>query len=186
MTDETINTGWSSGSMVLIAVVFFLILFSFLGRGFGFGDRQGYTAPFIPNMGCAGHASNCEVMKQEIIDAAKTQYLVETTSRSTQDMLSAQMNNWRYEQLSSQLFDAKLNSVMQQNAANLALAEKNSTIERLQLASSVSSQFNDLNSKIDAIACKMAKAPEIATLSAACPAGAVVNPFTNCGNYNYV
>ena len=60
--------------------IFLIILFAaFLGNRGGWNNNGA-----APAYGCNA-VSNCQVEKQGIIDSARTQYLIETTARQTQE-----------------------------------------------------------------------------------------------------
>lgn len=164
-------------SGVIGAIVVLILLFGIFGGGFGggfggFGFNRNY--PYTP---CT---SNCEVEKQEIIDSARTQYLIETkNAESTASILASMNAKWNADQ-AEKIFDLKLNNVMQQNAFNLALMEKNSTIERMTLANSLNDRFTAIDNALSSINCQMLKRPELYGYAVSCPANAV-----NAYGYNY-
>lgn len=77
---ENTNTGMSGWGLIIFLI---LLFFMFTGGGFSglFGNRNN----------CCG-ATPCEIEKQEIIDSAKTQFLIEQTTKQTQEMTNAGLN----------------------------------------------------------------------------------------------
>lgn len=113
---------------------------------------------------CQG-ASPCEIEKQEIIDSARTQYLIEQKNAEStaailagQNVLGTKIDFYAYQDLRDRLAEAQ--------RQNLVLENK--------LYSDA--QFNALNSKLDGIACQQLKAPTFI------PYGGYV--AATCGNYN--
>ena len=76
------STNW--GFLILI-FLFFIVFFGGGNLGGVFGGRGNC-------MGGCNVVSNCEIEKQGIIDSARTQYLIEQTSRTTQEMTLAGIN----------------------------------------------------------------------------------------------
>ena len=82
MEDRSTGMSW-------IAVLFVIIVI--FGGGFGGGwgwNRGGNPYPNQEVSGC-NRVSNCQVEKQEIIDTARTQYLIEQQSNDTRMAINA-------------------------------------------------------------------------------------------------
>lgn len=161
---------WGIGS-VLAGVVVLILLFSIFSNG---------TWGFNGSRNCYEPVSNCEVEKQGLITAAETNFRIIDENRKSSDMLSAQLRAQYDANQAEKIFDLKLNNVMQQNAFNLALMEKNSTIERMTLANSINDRFNAIDTALGSINCHMLKRPELYGYAVSCPTSAV-NPFGSCG-----
>ena len=77
-----------SSGMSWIAVLFVIIvIFAIFGNGFG-GWGRGNMPAVVSDGGCS-RVSNCQVEKQEIIDTAHTQYLIEQQSNDTRMAINA-------------------------------------------------------------------------------------------------
>ena len=92
MEDKS-GMGWAG--LLLFFVVIWILFGSMAGNGLGWGNRN--------NWGGCDRVSNCEVEKQGIIDSAKTQYLIETTGRQTQEYLGNKIDFYEYQNLRDQL-----------------------------------------------------------------------------------
>lgn len=165
------NTSMGMGGYVLPLFII-LIVWLFMGGGCGFGgfgwNRGGCGT------GCAG-VSNCDVEKQNIITAAETNYRVIDENRRSTDMISAQLRaQWDANQ-GEKIFDLKMNSLAQQNAYNLALSEKNATIERMTLANAFNERFNAIGQALNDIKCSMLRKPDVTGVGAVCPNAGIIN-----------
>lgn len=106
----------SKSGMSWIAVLFIiLIIWAIFGGGFGnnWGNRQPVMVDGY-NGGCS-RVSNCEIEKQEIIDSARTQYLVEQQAAQTRAEVQAgvsslydQANRIYIQNLQTEAFDLKM------------------------------------------------------------------------------
>jgi len=142
MEDKS-GMGWAG--LLLFFVVIWILFSGGIG---GFGNR-----------GVGGCISNCEVEKQGIIDSARTQYLVETTSRQTQEYLGNKIDFYEYQNLRDQL--------AVERSKNLALEGRIYS----------DAQFNALGNRLDAIECSMLKRPSLYGLAATCT-GQIIPPIT--------
>lgn len=145
-TNET-NSGMSWVWVLFVVLILYVV---FCNGGGLFGNCN--------NNGC-GRVSNCEVEKQEIIDSARTQYLIEqqgaTTRAASQAGFDAimQQNSRIYEQgLQEALFDAKME--IQQLKGNQFVKEQTDGI-----AKSLAECCCGFNRRIDAIEAMMLKQP---------------------------
>lgn len=173
--------GWA------VAIFVVVVLWLLIGGGCGFGN-------FGRNWGGCGGASPCEVEKQNIITAAETNYRVIDENRRSTDMISAQLRaQWDANQ-GEKIFDLKMNNLAQQNAYNLALSEKNATIERMTLANAFNERFNAIGQALSDIKCQMLRKPDITGIGAVCPNAGVINGLginslaqfgNNCGGCGY-
>lgn len=156
--DEKFSWGW------VIFIV--LILWFFLGNN-GYGYGRGY--------GC-GDVSNCAVERQGLITAAETNYRIIDENRRSTDLIMAQSRAQWDAQQAETIFDLKINNLAQQNAYNLALLEKNSTIERMTLANGLNDRFNQIDAKLAALDCKVLKQPPVYGIATSC--NPIVTPFS--------
>ena len=119
---EDSNSSWGTGIVGTI-IVLFLLFFAFSGNGglFGRGNNNGQpvaaTAGLaaldaaLINGGCS-KTSCCEVEKQEIIDSARTQYLIETKNAESTAQILAAMNNQYMDTLNRALSDEKMENAI--------------------------------------------------------------------------
>lgn len=160
MDNATFSWGW------VIFIV--LILWFFLGNnGRGFGYGPGYNS--------CGMVSNCQVERQGLITAAETNYRIIDEAQKTTDTISSQLRaQWDAAQ-GEKIFDLKINALAAQNEANLKLMQKDATIERMTLANSMNSRFNQIDSTLASINCRMLPKPELFGLASVQPTTSVVN-----------
>ena len=150
------STNW--GFLILI-FLFFVVFFGGGNLGGLFGGRGNCMN------GC-GVVSNCEIEKQVIIDSARTQYLVEQTSRTTQEMTLAGIN----------ALGTKIDYYEFQNLRDQLAAERAKNNE-LQLMAYIESKDCNINRRLDAIQCQMLKQPPIWGQSFVC-SGESIPPVT--------
>lgn len=169
---ETFSWGW---------VIFIILILWFFagGNGFGFGGYNRNGACGLAN--CDG-TSNCEVERQGLITAAETNFRIIEENRKSTDMISSQLRAQFDAVQGEKIFDLKLNNLAQQNAYNLALSEKNATIERMTLANSLNARFDALGNQIQNIQCSMLKKPELSGLATSC--NPIISPLLATGYYN--
>lgn len=134
--DTMENTGFGGYGLIIFLVLLFWV---FGGNNLFGNNRWGSN--------CQG-ASPCEIEKQEIIDSAKTQYLIEQKSAEStaaltagQNVIATKIDFYAYQDLRDRLAEAQ--------RQNLVLENK--------LYSDA--QFNALNSKLDTLSCQQLKAP---------------------------
>lgn len=145
------NDGFSWGWVIFIV----LILWFFVGGAFGngFGNRA-----YANECGCA-RVSNCEVEKQGIIDSARTQYLIETTARQTQEQAAAQftalgnkIDFYEYQNLRDELAQERNKNMVLENRI-YSDAQFNS------LSRQNENMFCALKSEIAELSCQVPKRP---------------------------
>ena len=103
-----------SSGMSWIAVLFVIIvIFAIFGNGFG-GWGRGNMPAVMSDSGCS-RVSNCQVEKQEIIDTAHTQYLIEQQSNDTRmainastEAITSQASRIYEQRLQETIFDLKM------------------------------------------------------------------------------
>lgn len=177
---EKTESGMSWIGVLFIILVIWAIFGGF-GNGFGWGNR-GSCGGFVPDGGC-NRVSNCEIEKNEIIDSARTQYLVEqqgsatrTAIRDSRDEVMGQASRIYEAQQSEKIFDLKME--------NMSLKNNFYTKE---LVGGLSQQLSDcccaFNRRLDAIECDMLKRPQLSGVAATCNGQLVPALFRNdCGN----
>ena len=143
---------------------FLIVLILFIWMIFGW-NRGGCGA----NNNC-GAVSNCQVEKQEIIDAARTQYMIENTSRITQEQTAAgltalgnKIDYYAYQDLRDQLAQERTKNVVLENRVYS------------------DGQFNALRAQIEAIGCGMLKQPPVFGVGTSCNAIYAPVPTGGCG-----
>lgn len=178
----------SKTGMSWIGVLFIiLVIWAVFGGGFGngcgnglFGNRGGC----LPEGGC-DRVSNCEIEKNEIIDSARTQYLIEqqssdtrTAIRDSRDAVMGQASRIYEAQQSEKIFDLKME--------NQSLK---SNIFTKELVGNLSQQLSEcccsFNRRLDAIECDMLKRPQLSGVAATC-SGQIVPAVwnSNCNACN--
>ena len=159
MTRNTDNDGFMNGNGIFWIVVLFLLFGMMGGNGFGWGNR-----------GCGGCVTNCEVEKQGIIDAAKTQYLIETTGRQTQEYLGNKIDFYEYQNLRDQLSAERSKNMVLENRL---YSDAQFTALSRQLESCCCANER----RLDAIECQMLKRPNLFGVATTCT-GQFIPPIT--------
>ena len=164
MDKDTFSWGW---------VIFIVLILWFFVGGSAFG-RRGYG---YDNDGGCNVVSNCQVERQGLITAAETNYrIIEENQKSTNAISSQLRAQWDAAQ-GEKIFDLKINNLAQQNAFNLALMEKNATIERMTLANSLNQRFNQIDATLANMDCQMLKRAPAYGVGVTCPSAANLNGF---------
>lgn len=154
----------TESGMGWIGVLFIiLVIWAIFGGGFGAFGMNGRQM----DCGCT-RVSNCEVEKQEIIDSARTQYMIEQQGAATRAAQQAgfdavmQQNSRIYEQgLQKDLFDAKMR--IQQLEGNAFVKEQTDA-----LAKQYAECCCNFNRRLDAIECSMLKRPQLYGVASTC------------------
>lgn len=177
--DEKMGYGFGGWGIVIFLIILF---WAFMGGGWNRGRDFGHEC---------GVTSNCQVERQGLITAAETNYRIIEENRRSTEAISAQLRaQWDAAQ-GEKIFDLKMNQIAQQNAFNLALSEKNATIERMTLAANMDAKFNALAAAIGDIRCNMLTKPNITGVGVACPSASILNGLGvnqlqgNCGCNGY-
>ena len=164
--------GETNSGMGWIGVLFIvLVIWAIFGGNLGgMGGRAAMGAEY----GC-GRVSNCEVEKQEIIDSARTQYMIEqqgaTTRAATQAGFEAVMaqNSRIYEQgLQETIFDLKLEN--QSLKSNIFVKDQTDA-----LAKQYAECCCEMNRRLDGIECSMLKRPNLYGVAATCTGQVIPN-----------
>lgn len=159
--DETRSgMGW-------IGVLFvILVIWAIFGGGFGGWNRWDNRGD---GCGC-NRVSNCEVEKQGIIDSARTQYLVETTGRQTQEYLGNKIDFYEYQSLRDQLSAERNKNMMLENRI---YSDSQFTALSRQLEACCCANER----RLDAIECQMLKRPNLFGVASTCT-GQIIPPIT--------
>jgi hypothetical protein len=159
MEDKS-GMGWAG--LLLFFVVIWILFGSMAGNGLGWGNRN--------NWGGCDRVSNCEVEKQGIIDSAKTQYLIETTGRQTQEYLGNKIDFYEFQNLRDQLAAERNKNMVLENRI---YSDAQFTALSRQLESCCCANER----RLDAIECNMLKRPAIYGIGATC-SGQIIPPIT--------
>lgn len=167
--DNEMGFGFGGYGFLIVLILFIYMIF---GGGFGgFGGCGGFGRG---GYGFGGCTSNCEVERREIIDSARTQYLVEQKARDTQEQtmvglaaLGNKIDFYEYQDLRDQL--------AQERAKNMALEARVYS----------DAKFGALEAQIAAMNCKMLKTPEVTGIGAVCPTSAIINGLGIGNGFNF-
>lgn len=178
----------SKSGMSWIGVLFIiLVIWAIFGGGFGNGFGWGNRGNCAPEGGC-NRVSNCEVEKSEIINSARTQYLVEQQGAATRaevvsakDTITDQANRLYIQGLQTDMFDLKMEN--QQLKGQIYNDAK---------FTALSQQLSDcccaFNRRLDGIEGQMLTKPNLFGVAATCsgqtiPGGFnLLNGCNNCGS----
>lgn len=167
------DKSYSWGGIGFLAL-FFLILISFWNRGncggnFGWGNNCGGNFGWGEVAGPAGYGfqnyrATCDAEKTEIINTARTQYLVEQQAAATQAVVNATANAtqakvdfYAYQDMRDQLAETQR-----------ALMEANNKLF-------VKDQLAPITAQLSSIQCQMLKRPDVTGIGAVCPNAAIIN-----------
>ena len=174
MEDRSTGMSWIAVLFVIIVVV--AIFGGNLGGGWGW-NRGGNPYPAQEGSGC-NRVSNCQVEKQGIVDAARTQYLIEQQSNSTRaainastEAITSQASRIYEQHLQESIFDLKMENQSLKNG----IFTKEQTDA---LAAKISDCCCGFNRRLDAIECRMLTKPTLYGV-AATGAGQIIP--TTCG-----
>lgn len=165
---------YSWGGIGFLAL-FFLIIIAFWGRGgngFGWGNNCGNGfAPFgdgigfgASSYGFQNYRATCDAEKSEIINTARTQYLVEQQAANTRELVSATANATQ----------AKIDFYAYQDLRD-RLSEEQRKVLTLENQLFVKDQLAPLTASIADIRCNMLTRPNITGIGAVCPNAGVLN-----------
>jgi hypothetical protein len=153
--------GFGGWGFLIVLILFIWMIFGW-NRG-GCGNNYNCNA-----------VSNCQVEKQEIIDAARTQYLIEQTSRITQEQTAAGLT----------ALGNKVDFYEYQGLRDQLAAERNKNMV-LENRIYSDAQFNALRAQIEEIGCSMLKRPEVTGVGAVCPNAGIINGLGIGSGLNY-
>jgi hypothetical protein len=164
---------YSMGGIGFLAL-FFLILISFWNRGGcggfgGWGNNCGTCGGWndgvnMTNYGFQNFKATCDAEKAEIINSARTQYLVEQQAAATRDIVTATANAtqtkvdfYAYQGLRDQLAETQR-----------ALMEANNKLF-------VKDQLAPITAQLSSIQCNMLRRPDVTGVGAVCPNAGIIN-----------
>lgn len=167
---------YSWGGIGFLAL-FFLIVVARNGCGNGwFGNSCGncggnWASGFATGVGVPGYGLGfedykaiCNSEKQEIINSARTQYLVEEQANLTRAndtansrMIAEKIDFYAYQGLRDQLAEAQRKNLVLEN----------------QLYND--RKFGEVDKQLAAISCQMLKRPDVTGVGAVCPNAAIIN-----------
>lgn len=175
---EKTETGMSWIGVLFIILVIWAVFGGGFGNGFGWGNRGGCTQE-----GGCNRVSNCQIEKNEIIDSARTQFLIEQQSAATRtavrdgtDAVMAQNSRIYEQRLQETIFDLK--------AENMQL-KNNAFVQGLVtgLEKKVDDCCCGFNRRLDSIECNMLTKPNLSGVASTCNGQLVPALFRNdCGN----
>lgn len=177
MEDRSTGMSWIAVLFVIIVVV--ALFGGNLGGGWGW-NRGGNPYPAQEGSGC-NRVSNCQVEKQGIVDAARTQYLIEQQSNDTRmainastDAITSQASRIYEQRLQETIFDLKMENQSLKNG----IFTKEQTDA---LAAKISDCCCGFNRRLDAIECRMLTKPNLYGV-AATGAGQIIPATCGCNS----
>ena len=197
MSEENTSMNMHNG-MGWGLIIFFLILFwIFSGGGFGPGRGAGLDSntdvlALLQSEGAMGRVKNFDIEKQGAQNTAELAQAIHNLQDSTIAAVQsstnqlAQQARLQYDaNMGEKMFDLKLNALAQQQGYEAKLAAKDATIERMQLAESMTTQFNTLQAQIAAISSNMLTKPQVTGVGTVCPNAGIINGLgIGSGIYN--
>lgn len=177
--DQSTGMSWIAVLFVIIVVV------ALFGGNFGGGwgwNRSGN--PYPAQDGGCNRVSNCQVEKQGIVDAARTQYLIEQQSNDTRmainastEAITSQASRIYEQRLQETIFDLKMENQSLKNG----IFTKEQTDA---LAAKISDCCCGFNRRLDAIEGRMLTKPALYGV-ASTGAGQIIPASCGCnGNVN--
>lgn len=173
---EERSTGMSWIAVLFVIIVVVAIFGGNLGGGWGW-NRSGN--PYPAQEGGCSRVSNCQVEKQGIVDAARTQYLIEQQSNTTRaainastEAITSQASRIYEQHLQESIFDLKMENQSLKNG----IFTKEQTDA---LAAKISDCCCGFNRRLDAIECRMLTKPTLYGV-AATGAGQIIPASCGC------
>lgn len=175
-----------SGIGVIGVLFVILVIWAIFGGGFGcnngFGwNNRGNCGGFATEGGC-NRVSNCEIEKNEIIDSARTQYLIEQQSASTRtavrdgtDAVMAQNSRIYEQRLQETIFDLKMEN--QGLKGQLYSDAKFNALEK-----QISDCCCGINQRFASIECNMLTKPNLSGVASTCNGQLIPAPWGNWNN----
>ena len=179
---EERSTGMSWIAVLFVIIVVVAIFGGNFGGGWGW-NRSGN--PYPAQEGGCNRVSNCQVEKQGIVDAARTQYLIEQQSNTTRaainastEAITSQASRIYEQHLQESIFDLKMENQSLKNG----IFTKEQTDA---LAAKISDCCCGFNRRLDAIECRMLTKPNLYGV-AATGAGQIIPAACGCnGSTNH-
>lgn len=170
--------GWGGGIGFL--AILFILIFAFRGNGWGnglggfggfggfpmWGNGWGFGGVGVPGygLGFEDYKAICNSEKQEIINSARTQYLVEQQSAATQAVVNSTANATQ----------SKIDFYAYQDLRD-RLSEEQRKVLTLENQLFVKDQLAPVNAQLASIQCHMLKRPDVTGIGAVCPNSAIIN-----------
>ena len=158
--DETKGIGLF-GYIILFVIIVWVFGGAFGGNGFGCGRGFGGAYPCeglgTNNFGFQNYKATCDAEKAEIINTARTQFLVEKSSADTQAAIKADGDATR----------TKIDFYAYQELRD-KLAEMQRINSALETKLYTNAQFDVVNKELAEIKCKMLPKPDITAFGASC------------------
>jgi|GEM_PF-969379 hypothetical protein len=173
---EERSTGMSWIAVLFVIIVVVALFGGNFGGGWGW-NRSG--TPYPAQEGGCNRVSNCQVEKQGIVDAARTQYLIEQQSNNTRaainastEAITSQASHIYEQRLQETIFDLKMENQSLKNG----IFTKEQTDA---LAAKISDCCCGFNRRLDAIECRMLTKPNLYGV-AATGAGQIIPATCGC------
>lgn len=173
--NENTSMGWGGGIGFL--AILFILIFAFRGNGWGngfggfggfpmWGNGFGFGGVGVPGygLGFEDYKAICDSEKQEIINSARTQYLVEQQAAETRAVATANAN----------VTNTKIDYYAYQDLRD-KLAESQREVLTLQNQLFVKDQLAPVNAQLASIQCHMLKRPDVTGIGAVCPNAGIIN-----------
>lgn len=169
MTDEMMTGSGISlfGYIILFVIIVWVFGGAFGGNGFGW-NRGGFCGPMEGagpyGFGFQNYKATCDAEKAEIINTARTQYLVEQQANDTRALVTAQSN----------MLANKIDFYEYQNLRD-AVNERDRIISQLQNQIFIKDQIAPITAQLNDIRCNMLVRPNVTGVGVACPSAAILN-----------
>lgn len=174
MDDKT----YSMGGIGFLAILFILIIGFVMNRGWGngfggwgngfpmWGNGFGFNSVGVPGygLGFEDYKAICNSEKQNIIDSARTQYLIEQQGSETRAVATANANTT----------NTKIDYYAYQDLRD-RLSEEQRKVLTLENQLFVKDQLAPLTAQLNSIQCNMLRRPDITGIGAVCPNAGIIN-----------
>lgn len=176
---EDSRSGMSWLGVLFFVVILLVLIGGGIGNGLGFGNRNGCNFE-----GGCNRVSNCQVEKSEIINSAKTQYLVEqqssdtrTAIRDSRDAVMGQASRIYEAQQSEKIFDLKMEN--QALKGQIYSDAKFNALEK-----QISDCCCGINQRFASIECNMLTKPNLSGIASTCNGQIVPAILRGCNTCN--
>lgn len=154
MNETKSEMGWAG------FILFFVVIWILFGAMAGpMGMRGG------------NNDAGWQAEKQGIIDSAKTQYLIETSSRQTQEYLATKIDFYEYQNLRDALANERNKNMVLENRIY-------SDAQFNALSRQVEGMNVQTDRRLDSIECQMLKRPNLFGIASTC-SGQIIPPITS-------
>lgn len=178
MNDQSTGMSWI---WVLFVILVIVAIFGGFNGGGAFG-RGGNGPVVVSNDGGCGRVSNCEVEKREIIDTARTQYLIEQQSNDTRmainastEAITSQAARIYEQRLQETIFDLKMENQSLKNG----IFTKEQTDA---LAAKINDCCCNFNRRLDGIEGRMLTKPALYGVASTSAGQIIPASFGCCGS----